>query len=211
MWSTADEVRLQRVEKAVKILACKIKNDEQNPTQETDPVFTASASFGITSADIATWNAAETDPIFMAAPAHFITSNDITFVQGKDYNSLNNKPNLALKADLVAGIIPVAQIPKIPPQQIITGVASYNLVPTAGLIHIYFTGTTTTLNLPPIATNLGLTILLFNGGTGDVTITANVADPNSVIDGNTGANTTILTTLTPMTIFSINNKWVTKP
>lgn len=53
----------------------------------------------------------ETDPIFTASPAANITNIDLTFIQGKDYNSLNNKPNLSLKADLVGGVVPASQLP----------------------------------------------------------------------------------------------------
>lgn len=48
---------------------------------ETDPVFSASAAFGIKSSDINHWNSAvysETDPIFTASAAHGITSGDIS-------------------------------------------------------------------------------------------------------------------------------------
>ena len=50
---------------------------------ETDPVFTASVAYGITSNDIANWNAklssfTETDPVFTASAAHGISSTDIT-------------------------------------------------------------------------------------------------------------------------------------
>ncbi|CAA7387097.1 autotransporter outer membrane beta-barrel domain-containing protein [Chryseobacterium fistulae] len=53
----------------------------------------------------------ETDPIFLASPAHDITSGHITFLNAKDYNSLNNRPDLSLKADLVGGKVPASQLP----------------------------------------------------------------------------------------------------
>ncbi|CAA7196803.1 autotransporter outer membrane beta-barrel domain-containing protein [Chryseobacterium potabilaquae] len=53
----------------------------------------------------------ETDPIFSASPAHDITSGHITFLNTKDYNSLNNRPDLSLKADLVGGKVPASQLP----------------------------------------------------------------------------------------------------
>jgi hypothetical protein len=97
------------------------------------------------------------------------------------------------------------------PQQIITSASTYTLSPTKKLIHVYFNGTTTTFILPSIASYNGLTILLYNAGSGSATITANATDTNSIIDGNAGSNTFVLTTLTPTTIFSINNKWIIKP
>ncbi|KUY29387.1 hypothetical protein [Elizabethkingia ursingii] len=42
----------------------------------------------------------ETDPIFSASPAHDITTSDVTFLQGKDYNLLNNKPDLSAFAPI---------------------------------------------------------------------------------------------------------------
>ena len=56
MWSTRDEVRLARLEKAVSYLACQVKNGGGGGT-ETDPVFTASPAHSITQADIDNWNA----------------------------------------------------------------------------------------------------------------------------------------------------------
>lgn len=53
----------------------------------------------------------EVDPIFTASSAHDITPDHIIFLNGKDYNSLNNLPNLSLKADLVSGKVPASQLP----------------------------------------------------------------------------------------------------
>lgn len=53
----------------------------------------------------------EVDPVFSASPAHNITDGDITFLGQKDYNSLNNLPDLSLKADLVSGKVPASQLP----------------------------------------------------------------------------------------------------
>jgi hypothetical protein len=55
MWSTRDEVRLSRLEKAVSYLACQVKNGGGGV--ETDPVFTASPAHSITQTDIDNWNA----------------------------------------------------------------------------------------------------------------------------------------------------------
>lgn len=46
----------------------------------------------------------EVDPIFTASPAYNITTNDINFLDTKDYNNLNNLPNLNLKANLSGAI-----------------------------------------------------------------------------------------------------------
>ncbi|MCQ4139241.1 hypothetical protein [Chryseobacterium sp. EO14] len=53
----------------------------------------------------------ETDPVFTASPAYNITSSHINFLNLKDYNSLNNLPNLSLKADLIGGKVPASQLP----------------------------------------------------------------------------------------------------
>lgn len=44
---------------------------------ETDPIFIASPAFGITAANIITWNTAEGDPIFTASPSFGITAPNI--------------------------------------------------------------------------------------------------------------------------------------
>lgn len=53
----------------------------------------------------------EVDPVFTASPAFNITNPHITFLNNKDYNTLNNLPDLSLKADLVGGIVPASQLP----------------------------------------------------------------------------------------------------
>ena len=53
----------------------------------------------------------EVDPVFTASSAHDITPDHIIFLNGKDYNSLNNLPDLSLKADLVSGKVPASQLP----------------------------------------------------------------------------------------------------
>lgn len=72
----------------VKQLACEIKELQD------------SGSIGI-----------EVDPVFVASSAFDITTEDVTFIQSKDYGSLNNLPDLSLKADLVGGIVPASQLP----------------------------------------------------------------------------------------------------
>lgn len=54
MWSTTDENRLRRLEKAVAYLACKDKNGGGGT--ETDPIFSASPAHSITQSDIDRWN-----------------------------------------------------------------------------------------------------------------------------------------------------------
>lgn len=53
----------------------------------------------------------ETDPVFTVSPAHDITNGHITFLNSLDYNTLNNKPDLTTKADLVGGKVPANQLP----------------------------------------------------------------------------------------------------
>lgn len=96
-------------------------------------------------------------------------------------------------------------------QQVITAASTYNLVPDRKLIHVEFIGTTTTFNLPIIANNNKLTILLANDGLGDVTVTANIVDVNSIYEANSGANTFMLIGGSRATIYSINNRWIIKP
>lgn len=52
MWSTTDEVRLKRLEKAVAYLACQVKNGGGGG----EPLFLASPAYTITQSDIDFWN-----------------------------------------------------------------------------------------------------------------------------------------------------------
>lgn len=138
----------------------------------------------------------ESDPVFSQSPASGITQENIEFLTTLDYNSLNNIPNRT-------------------PQMITTNVSEYNLVPTGGTILITFYGTTTNLILPTVADHLGQVILLYNGGTGDVTISSNPNDGDVVVDGGMTMNSTNLTSGSPMTLFSslVGNdpRWIAKP
>lgn len=101
------------------------------------------------------------------------------------------------------------------PQMIGTNAASYNLNPNKRTILMAFYGSTTNLNLPLLNGNMGVIILLYNGGTGDVNIIGNPSDGNSIIDGGMEMPSTTLTSGSPMTVFSmlVNNvpKWIAKP
>ena len=81
---------LEQQRQEINLLAADVEN--LNITNETDPVFTASASFGIDVTDIANWSTAygwgnhsgagyvvtETDPVFSASPANDVTTLKIT-------------------------------------------------------------------------------------------------------------------------------------
>jgi len=100
-------------------------------------------------------------------------------------------------------------------QMITTNALQYNLVPNKKTVLITFFGTTTILNLPNITTNIGIVMLLYNAGSGDVVITGNPTNENSVIDGGMEMASTVLTSGSPMTIFSMlvgnTPKWIIKP
>jgi hypothetical protein len=219
--------RVLMMEKKLHDLYCYVKNNSGS-TVETDPIFSDSPAFSITQTNIDTWNTTPTVPNLQQVTeqgfttdriiqsdssiiaSEFITSG--TTAQGtiKADNLTNNRtyelPNISGTFALVSDI-PVDTGPQI----IRTNVSSYNLVPTKKTILVTFTGTTTTFNLPLVAPNVGTIILLYNGGTGGVTITGNVADGNVIIDGGVASPTSVLTVGSPITIFNDGFNWIKKP
>ena len=80
----------------------KLRRGGGGSSSETDSIFTASPAGSITNTDINNWNNkldAETNPGLSAV------------AYNNDYNSLSNKPDLSLKADLVGGKVPASQLP----------------------------------------------------------------------------------------------------
>lgn len=223
--------RLARTEIGLKKLYCYVQANSGGDI-EVDPVFTVAPAFSITQTDIDNWNAGATaQDLQSVLGTGNLSNNDLNLINGASLfttglnvtNSTNNTSanfdvstitnNITLGFPTQNGTLAlVSQIPTGIPQIVrINDDDNYDLIPTKSTILITFTGATNTLNLPLVAPNIGTIMLLYNKGTGDATITGNVADGNVVIDGGIEGPSSILTAGSPMTIFNDGFNWITKP